>query len=422
MHEKANGQLVRKLNESRVLNLIKEKGVISRNELARQSKIFKVAISEIVSRLDKAGYILEIGKGKSTNRGGKRPILLKLNPAAAYVFGVEIKRSRTNIALADIESTIREISTFEYEPGLPMEYGLDRIIQIINQLMEKHRLDRRRLRGIGLCLPGFVNYSKGELLFAETLSGWADRPLASRFTSHFRAPTVLENDVNAITLGEKILGAGRGKSNLICIWIGEGIGAGIIMGGQLIRGENGNAGEIGYIEIGHFVAVKNQFKNLYRNQKYYGEILSNINLFRALNDKLGKNYPILPGKIDQNALKKMLTKAENGAPGAIEVLDEYAFLIAILCMNLIKTMNPNLIILSGPVIENSNYLLKKIRSLVKQRMVNIPFEASTIVVGDLKAEAGVKGAITMALQTIFEPPVTQSNNHINLPAEKFYSD
>ncbi|OQX95002.1 hypothetical protein B6I21_07690 [candidate division KSB1 bacterium 4572_119] len=414
MNEKANIQLVKKLNENNVLNLIRENGPISRNELAKQSKISKVAISEIVNRLDEAGYILEIGKGKSTSKGGKRPILLKLNPKAGYVVGVEIKITHTNIALANIESNIKEISLLEDEAGLPMDVTVPKIIDRIDGLLKKHKIKKTKLRSIGISLPGFLDYEKGAIQYAETLIGWAQLPLASRFIDYYQIPIILENDVNTITLAEKSLGAGQGKSNIICLWIGEGIGAGIIMGGQLIRGENGNAGEIGYIEVGNYIADTKKFKYLYKNQKYFGELLAEINLLKALKKSLQIDSLIQLDSSTSTFLHNLLQEGDQGNQAVQRVLDEYAYFVAVLCMNMIKTINPNLIILNGPVIENSEYLLSKIRSIVKRRMTNIPFKASTIVVGDLKKQAGIKGAITLALQTIFEPPVTKSYNYLNI--------
>ena len=344
----------------------------------------------------------------------KRPILLKLNPKAGYVVGVEIKITHTNIALANIESNIKEISLLEDEAGLPMDVTVPKIIDRIDGLLKKHKIKKTKLRSIGISLPGFLDYEKGAIQYAETLIGWAQLPLASRFIDYYQIPIILENDVNTITLAEKSLGAGQGKSNIICLWIGEGIGAGIIMGGQLIRGENGNAGEIGYIEVGNYIADTKKFKYLYKNQKYFGELLAEINLLKALKKSLQIDSLIQLDSSTSTFLHNLLQEGDQGNQAVQRVLDEYAYFVAVLCMNMIKTINPNLIILNGPVIENSEYLLSKIRSIVKRRMTNIPFKASTIVVGDLKKQAGIKGAITLALQTIFEPPVTKSYNYLNI--------
>ncbi|MFZ5517644.1 MAG: ROK family transcriptional regulator [Candidatus Zhuqueibacterota bacterium] len=408
MDEKADILLVKRLNEIRLLNLIREQGPISRNELARKSDISKVAVSDIINRLIKSGYVLEIGKGQSTSRGGKRPIMLKLNPVNGYVVGIEIKRRHTTVALADIESTIVDMAQVEYDIGIQFEACIPRIIAVIEALLQNNQIDARKLVSIGIGIPGFVDYIAGQLMFADTLQGWAHKPLAGQFAENFHTPVIVENDVNAITLGENLIGAGKGWSNLICIWIGEGIGAGIIMDGQLIRGATGNAGEIGYTELGFLIQQKSRIKNLFHGEQYFGEILSEANLFGCCNASAASS----PDGTGELTLEALLAKAESGDAGIREILEEYGYLVAVLCMNLIKTVNPGLIILSGRVMEHSNFLLETIRASVQKSMVNIPFQPSSLVRGKLKKEAGVQGAIALALQTIFEPPVKQSKNHL----------
>ena len=414
MHEKADSKLIKRLNEVRLLNLIRTEVPISRNELARRSKISKVAVSEIISRLQEAGYILEIGKGKSTSRGGKRPTMLKLNPENGYVIGIEIKRRFARIALANMVSEIQGIEQVSYDVGTSIDEGLLKIFEKVDALLEKHRIEPCKLIGIAIGIPGFIDYSKGELLFADTLRGWASQPLAIRFRERYKVPTILENDVNIIALGEGLAGAGTATSNLVCIWIGEGVGSGIIVDDHLVRGETGNAGEIGYLELGHYVTNVNRMKNLYTSQRYFGELLSEMNLFEALKMKL-QWHPTQPNEsAEQTTLEAMLSEGDRGNLRVQEILDEYAFPLAIICMNYIKTINPSLIILSGKVIENSNYLLEKVRQLVKQSMMNMPFQPSSILVSNLGDQAGIKGAVALALQTIFEPPVTKNQTHTKI--------
>lgn len=414
MHEKADSKLIKKLNEVRLLNLIRTEGPISRNVLAKRSKISKVAVSEIIGRLQESGYILEIGKGKSTSKGGKRPTMLKLNPQNGYVIGIEIKRRFARIALANMVSEIIDSGQVSYDVGTSVDEGLARIFKEIDGLLERHRIERCKLISIAIGIPGFIDYSKGELLFADTLRGWANQPLAIRFKQRYGVPTILENDVNIIALGEALSGAGIGTSNLVCIWIGEGIGSGIMVDEHLVRGETGNAGEIGYLELGYYVTNVNRLKNLYSSQRYFGELLSEMNLFEALKMKLQWHPTQSAEHVEQKSLEAMLAEGDQGNLRVQEILDEYAFPLAIVCMNYIKTINPSLIILSGRVIENSNYLLEKVRQLVKQSMMNMPFQPSTIIVSKLGDQAGIKGAIALALQTIFEPPVTENKSHTRI--------
>ena len=414
MHDKADSKLIKRLNEVRLLNLIRTEEPISRNDLAKRSKISKVSVSDIIGRLQEAGFILEIGKGKSTSKGGKRPTMLKLNPDNCYVIGIEIKRRFARIALANMVAEIQGVEPVSYDVGTSIDEGLLKIFEKVDALLEKHRIERSKLISIAIGIPGFIDYSKGELLFADTLRGWANQPLAIRFRERYHVPTILENDVNIIALGESLSGAGMGTSNMICIWIGEGIGSGIIVDDHLVRGETGNAGEIGYLELGHYVTNMNRLKNLYTSQRYFGELLSEMNLFEALKMKLQWHPTQLTGHTEQKNFEAMLAEGDKGNLRVQEILDEYAFPLAIVCMNYIKTINPSLIILSGRVIENSTYLLEKVRQLVMQSMMNMPFQPSSIMVSQLREEAGIKGAVELALQTIFEAPVSKNQSHTRI--------
>jgi predicted NBD/HSP70 family sugar kinase len=413
MQEKADSALIKKLNEIRLLNLIREEGPISRNLLAKRSRISKVAVSDIINRLNEAGYILEIGKGESTRRGGKRPTMIKLNAENGYVLGLEVKRWTTNIALANIESEVKGVAQLTYKAGISIEDFFPAVFRKIDELLETHQIPAGKLIGIAIGIPGFVDYQTGQLIFADTLRGWANLPLGERFTHRYKAPTIVENDVNTLALGESLLGVGRGNPNLVCIWIGDGIGSGIIVDGQLVRGETGNAGEVGYLEIDQMLGVIPRIPKLFRQQRFLGDVISETNLFEVL---LREGSPKEPAEVEfsPQRLREMLASGELGNPRVREILDEYALLVAIPSIIFIKTLNPSLIVLSGRVFEASSYLFDKVRELVQKSMQNIPFKSGSLVLSHLKEEAALKGAIVLALQTIFEPPVKKSKNLIRI--------
>ncbi len=399
-----NSQLIKELNEIRILTLVKNEETISRIELARRTKISKVAVSEIVNRLSEAGYIVEIGKGESTKKGGKRPTLLKLNPDNGFVVGIEIHSSHAKIALANLNSEIIREEIVQFEVGETIVTVLPEIIRCIDQIFSGNPKYKEKLISIGIGLPGFIDYEKGELVFAVTIHGWVQHPLASVFSEKYKVPVIIENDVNARTYGEHLLGAGQDTDNMVCIWLGEGLGAGIIVDGNLIRGRYGSAGELGYLELGHHLANPSLVKNLYTNQHRFGSILREQHLLDTIKLKIQYDLHRHHEELDQLTLKELLSdKHHEFAPIVREVLDEYAMLLSILCTDLIKTLNTSKIILSGKVIENSEYLLDKCRQIVRQNMHNIPFQATPIEVGTLKEEGCIKGVIAMALQVIFEP-------------------
>ncbi|MCD6440977.1 MAG: ROK family transcriptional regulator [Candidatus Marinimicrobia bacterium] len=397
-----NSKLIKELNEIRILTLVKDEEAISRIDLAKRTKISKVAISEIVSRLIEAGYIIEIGKGQSTSKGGKRPTMLRLNPNNGFVVGIEIHSVYSKIAIANLNSKIIHEEIINYENGSTIFNVLPKITECIDQIFSRRPVFKAKLISIGIGVPGFIDYERGELAFAVSLHGWVQHPLAKVFSRKYKVPVIIENDVNARTFGEHLLGAGQNTNNMVCIWLGEGIGAGMIVEGSLLRGRYGSAGEVGYIELGHHLTDPTHFRNLFTSQYTFGDILREQHLIDTIKMKVRYKFP--DKDIHDWPLKKILDDRNEMFTDVIqEILDEYALLLAILCSDLIKLLNTSMIVLSGPVIENSEYLLEKCRYIVKQNMHNIPFQSTPIVVGELKEEGCIKGIIAMALHVLFEP-------------------
>lgn len=413
--KKNNSQLIKQLNDVKILNILREDSPISRISLAQKAHISKVAISDIINRLGKEDFILEIGKGKSTEKGGKRPTLVKLNPDKGYVVGIEFKREKALIAIANIESVIAS----ETEAHFKIDESINTVIQDIcthiDEQLDKLKISKDKLISIGIGVPGFINYEKGELIFADTMKGWDKQPFAAQFSKHYHIPVLIENDVNLITTGEHLLGAGKNQDNLVCIWIGGGIGAGIITDGQLLRGISGSAGEIGYFELSNDLPNRSFLKNLYANQRYYGDILSENHLYDTIKIKLQWDKDSLEKGIENYSLAELLKLGDTNNTTIQEILDEYAILISDVCVKLIKTLNMGMIILSGTVVENSNYLFQKIQQFIKGNMHNIPFKVNSIKVGELGDQACVRGALTMALRVVFEPLFVQRNlNQIHI--------
>ena len=408
MSSKIDSQFLKTINERRLLNLVREEGPISRNDLAKRTKISKSAVSEIINRLDQEGFILEIGKGESTSKGGKRPILIKLNSENGYVIGIQITRGNVHVALADLKSNIKQIEHLVYEIDASIDVVISNVFEKIDSLLVNHRIDSDKLLAIGIAMPGFIDHEKGELKYSVTLREWINLSLSSRFSERYQVPTILENDVNAITMSESLLGAGRGYANLVCLFIESGIGAGIIIDGQIVRGETTHPRDVGYLELGHHIANIHYLENLYNNQRYFGEILSEVNLLDTLRMKLHSDSSTSIENSDSASLESILALGEQGNGVVQEILNEYAYPLAVVCMNIVKIINPGLLILSGHIIENSNYLFNKVHQLVKQSMINVPIKPGPIVMSELGDRAGVSGAIVLALKTIFDPPMKQN--------------
>lgn len=396
MFKKADTQLIKLLNEIQILNLIREKGPISRIEVARRVQMSKVAVFDIINRLIDAGFVLDVGKGESTSRGGKRPSLVKLNPEQHYVIGIAFKRREVEIGLANIEADIVATKKFKMAVGSLPEDILQKIFIKIEQLLKSAGVKQEQLISIGIGIPGLIDYQRGQLSFADTLRGWAGVPLVQIFSKQFQVPVFMENDVNVVTLAESILGAGKDHSNVACVWIGEGIGAGLIINNQLIQGHSGGAGELGYLELERLCEPVNQLPNLYHGQKYFGNILSEAYLEEVLFKRLATKYDLKRMNLER------ILKSKQFFEEIKDILDEFSYLLGVACSSLNKITNPELLVISGRVVDSSSYIFNRIVDFIEQSVRDVPFLKAEIRKGKLAKRASLQGTIALALQVIFE--------------------
>ena len=212
---------------------------------------------------------------------------------------------------------------------------------------------------------------------------------------------VLENDVKAFTLGECLFGQVRSCSNLVNLWIGDGIGAGIIINGSLIRGATASAGEIGYDELGFFIRDAHDFPLLYRGQKDFGDILSNKLLLQAASEAIESEQYQTCLKMQNLSLHGVAQAAEKSDHLAVELFREYANILGILCINLVNTLNIDTLILSGPLVSKSDILLQFVRDQVHKDILREPAQAVKIVAATLNDLGVIKGAAGLVLEDLF---------------------
>ncbi len=390
-------KLVREYNELNILRFIKNEGPISRAELAKRYKISKAAVSEITAHLLEQNYIHEIGMGDSTSVGGRKPILLEFNPEAGYAIGVEIKRNHAVIAISNLNARIHKKETIQFPKGRQLNRVLPEIFRIIESFQKKGWAKTSRPIGIGVAIPGLINYNTGSIQETDSLTGWKGFPLRREFENRFGIETIIENDVKTMSLGECRFGNGKNADNIIYLWIGDGLSAGIIINGELYRGVSASSGEIGYYELGYFITNTDSFKYLFNGQKNFSEILSFDSLLQAGKKYLNNACPRINGDVGT-----IIRCAEEGNNVAREILKEYADLVGIICINLINTINPELILISGHErIMPNKLLLGFIKEKIKADVLRTPTKAVKVKSAVLGENAGVMGAVGLVLEDLF---------------------
>ena len=229
-----------------MLELIRRSGATSRAQIARQSGLSKPTVSLALGGLVDAGLVHEVGRAT----GGKGPsaVLYELNPESGWVVGIDVGAHWVRVALADITGTItarRDERRSRSASGLVAQIG-----EIAHGVAREGGLRWRQVTHATVGSSGVLDPSRGLLAHAPNLPGWGRQGLVGAIRDELGTAVSFENDVNLAALGELALGAGRDLRNFVFLWVGTGVGVGIVIEGELYRGAGGAAGEIGYMPVG----------------------------------------------------------------------------------------------------------------------------------------------------------------------------
>jgi predicted NBD/HSP70 family sugar kinase len=243
---KATHQQTRAFNAALVLRALFDHSPISRAEVARMSGLTRTTVGEVVGELIADGMAREVGRGPST--GGKAPILLELVDDARHVVGLDLGEFVFRGALLDLRGQVVETAERKVE-GLDGEQALAVVHELVDALSHGRA---GTLLGIGVGTPGIVDAETGTIRWAVNLD-WQDLPLGEILRDRYAVPVQVANDSRAaavaIQLFSERAGGGRRSANLVAIKVGRGIGAGVVLGGELFHGDGFGAGEIGHTVV-----------------------------------------------------------------------------------------------------------------------------------------------------------------------------
>jgi len=383
---------MKRLNRSAILDLLRERGPLPRVKLTEILHLSPATVTRIVNELIEENLVLETGTSESI--GGRRPTLLEFNYKANAIIGIDMGGTHILGALADLGGNILQRASLPSISGENQKDGLEQLIKVIEELLGNSCLKDQKLRGIGIGAPSITLHREGIVVWAASL-GWKDLPLKKILQDRFHVPIFIENDVNLAALGESWYGTGKGVHNLVCISIGTGIGAGIIIGGKLYRGHSEAAGEIGYLVP--------DSSYLGRRYEYFGCIETLAAgpgiVRRALaameRDRSTVLWELAGGDPKRLTAEIVFEAARRGDHLAQEVVDETVDHISLIVTSVAAILNPELIILGGGIARSADLLIEPIRQRVEGVVPVMP----TIKASELGENAAVMGAIAMVLHS-----------------------
>jgi len=321
-----------------------------------------------------------------------------------HYVGVDLGGTNMAAALLDESGHILEKAAIPTLAHQGHDAVIERMAQLIQQVIEGAGIGLAQVGGIGIGVPGMLDMEKGLTLFLPNLPGtWPRVPLAPRIEEAVGLPTFLLNDVRSITLGEKTYGAGREVDSMVCLAIGTGIGGGVVMGGKLLLGLDGTAGEVGHQIIDPYGPRCGCGNRGCLEAFASGPAIASMGMRavkQGLTTRIGElcNY-------DLNAIspKLIAQAAQEGDAVAREIYEMAGFYIGIGVANLITILSPQMVVIGGGVAQAGELLLAPIRETARQRVNVTPFEKVQIVRAELGTDAGMMGAAAWARQQLALP-------------------
>jgi predicted NBD/HSP70 family sugar kinase len=240
---KATHQQTRAINQGLVLRTLYDLGPISRADVARHTGLTRTTVSDVVAEFIADGLVEEVGRGPSS--GGKAPILVQVVADARLVIGLDLGEGAFVGALVDLRGEIRERIALPVD-SRDGEAALATLDRLVDRLIALAPMGA--LLGIGVGTPGLIDTDTGSIRWAVNLD-WEDLPLGAHLRERTGLPAYVANDSRAAAMGEHLFDAAHRGPNLVAVKIGQGIGAGIVLGGELFQGDGFGAGEIGHTSV-----------------------------------------------------------------------------------------------------------------------------------------------------------------------------
>ncbi|NUR74248.1 MAG: ROK family transcriptional regulator, partial [Hamadaea sp.] len=374
----------------------RDEGPLSRAELAARLDVPRPRLLAELDRLVGAGQVTEAGPAQS--RGGRRSTLVELNPSIRYA-GVDLGATSIDVEITD--GRLEPVAAYS-EPA-DIRSGPKAILHRVNELLAKARADGSytHLDGIGIGVPGPVSFRDGIPVSPPIMPGWDRYPVRELLTREHGCPAVVDNDVNIMAVGERHGGVAHSVDNFLFVKIGTGIGCGIYLNGEVYRGSDGCAGDIGHIQVDSAGPVCTCGNHGCLEAVFSGSALAREATAAA---RSGAS-PALAERLAANGSVTAVDVAAGAAEGDVvcmQLIRDGGRRVGAVLASLVSFVNPSLIVIGGGLAQLGHVMLAEIRSVVYKRSLPLATGNLPLVLSELGSRAGVAGAALLASEIAFE--------------------
>ena len=371
-----------------LLDLIRRRSPITRAELASITGLARSTIAHRVDQLISEGFVAEVGEAVST--GGRPPTMLGFNADSGVVLVADLGATHSRLAVCDLVAHPLAETSREIEISQGPEAILNWVLEEFANLLAEAGQSKEDVRGIGIGVPGPVDFAAGRAVHPPIMPGWDDYPIRDHLVDVYGVPVLVDNDVNIMALGE--YWAMHPKvDDFIFVKVGTGIGSGLIIGGNLQRGARGAAGDIGHVQAGS-ADVLCRWGN--------PDCLEASAGGAAIARNLSKQREVAGSR-------EVVALVQAGDHDAIQAVREAGRLIGSVLAATVNLLNPAVIAIGGDLAEAGQQLLAGIREIVYQRSTAMSTSDLRITNGSLGDRAGIIGAAALVIEHLFSPETVE---------------
>ncbi len=387
-------RISRQFSQRSVIEAIVQGGPISRASIAKQTGLSKQTVSEIMSGLEQEGWVQETGR--TAGHVGRSAVTYELVVDAAYIMAIDLGGTKVRVGLTDLSGQVMAEDMAPTEPNGGQAL-VDQIVELGLQAAARKRIPRGKIRLAVIGVPGAPDNRTGRVMMAPNIVGFDAMDVGSAFKAGFGCDVVLENDVNLAVLGENWLGQGQNIDNLAYVALGTGIGCGLVVGGNLVRGARHAAGEMGYLPIG-----ADPFSPEARRTGAFESAAATHGMIERYRKATGQKVGV----------PVIFERAATGDAAAVAVIDDTAKFVACGIAAIAAIADPQKVILGGSIGLRSE-ILSRVRAIMPQCF---PYPVEVEASG-LGARAALVGATAVGLSELHNTlfGVDAPSGRISLP-------
>lgn len=387
-----------------ILEILRRRGPISRPEISKEMGVNVVTISNYIDDFIKHNLVYE--KELDISEGGRRPVLLDLNPQSAFVIGVGLNLMNMVGILVDLKGNIIT-KTQIARPGASVREIAECLLEIIREILRRSKEYTANIRGIGVGIAGLINKKDGSIHWPQKMDHYytyasVDLPLRDLIEKEFNLPALIENDATAACFGEHWLGLERELKNVIYMF--SGVGCGIMINGEIYTGMHGYAGEVSiynFKEEDLFNCAMGRGCFIKRWEMDLGIVDEVKEMLASNKDQAIKFFKLTSANLDNVDLKSVFIAARTKDPIALSALDMAAKRLGIKIAYLVNLLNPQVVVIGGGLEEAGDEFLNKVNLTIKEWAFREVTESLKVVYSQLRENAVALGAASLVMRKVF---------------------